>query len=79
MPSTCAITNQIHDSGKAGTNDNEKEDQKQIIQELMLLVKNMEINQTNYTDDVRTLCTHLEKHNREMEIMQTSMLRKLWP
>ena len=36
VPSTCTIADQIHDSGKAGTNcknsvANEKEDQKQII------------------------------------------------
>ena len=77
VPSTCTIVDQIHDSGKAGTNDNEKEDQKQIIQELMLLVKNMEINQTNYANDVRTLCTHLEKRNREMEIMQNQHAKEI--
>ena len=67
---------------KAGTNykisvDNEKEDQKQIIQELMLLVKNMEINQTYYVNDVKTLCTHLEKRNREMEIMQNQHAKEI--
>ena len=72
LPSTCTIADH---SGKVGTNcknsvDNEKEDHKQIIQELMLLVKNMEINQTNCANDVRILCTHLEKRNREMEIMK---------
>jgi len=77
VPSTCTIANQIHDSGKAGTNDNEKENQKQIIQELMLLVKNMDINQTNYANDVRTLCTHLEKRNREMEIMQNQHTKEI--
>lgn len=41
VPSTCTIADQIHDNGKSGTNDNEKEDHRQIIQELMLLVKNM--------------------------------------
>jgi len=75
VPSTCTIADQIHDSGKARTNykisvDNEKEAQKQIIQELMQLVKNMDINQINYANDVRTLCTHLEKCNKEMEIMK---------
>lgn len=30
----------------------------------------MEINQTNYANDVRTLCAHLEKRNKEMEIMK---------
>jgi len=39
----------------------------------------MEINQTNYTNDVRTLCTHLEKHNREMEIMQNQHAKELRP
>jgi len=77
VPSTCTIADQIHDSGKARTNDNEKEDQRQIIQELMLLVKNMEINQTNYVNDVRTLCTHLEKRNREMEIMQNQHTKEI--
>jgi len=77
VPSTCTIADQIHDNGKARTNDNEKEDQKQIIHELMLLVKNMEINQTNYANDVRTLCTHLEKSNREMEIMQNQHTKEI--
>ena len=77
VPSPCTITDQIHDNGKAGTNDNEKEDHKQIIQELMLLVKNMEINQTNYANDVRALCTHLEKCNREMEIMQNQHAKEI--
>ena len=49
------------------TVDNEKEDQNKIIQELMRLVKNMEINQTNYANDMRTLRTHLEKHDKEMK------------
>jgi len=43
----------------------------------MLLVKNMEINQTNYANDVRTLCTHLEKRNREMEIMQNQHTKEI--
>lgn len=30
----------------------------------------MDISQTNYANDVRTLCTHLEKRNKEMEIMK---------
>jgi len=30
VPSTCTIADQIHDSGKAGTNDNEKEDQSKL-------------------------------------------------
>jgi len=77
VPSTCAVTDQIYDNEKAETNDNEKEDQKQIIQELMLLVKNMEINQTKYANDVRTLCTHLEKRNREMEIMQNQHTKEI--
>lgn len=75
LSSTCTVSDQFHDSGKAGTNDNEKEDQKKIIQDLMLLVKNMEINQTNYVNDVRTLCTHLEKRNREIEIMQNQLAK----
>ena len=77
VPSTFTIANQIHDSGKAGTNENGKENQKQIIQELMLLVQNMEINQTNYANDVRTLGTHLEKRNREMEIMQNQHAKEI--
>ena len=77
VSSTCTIADQVHDSGKAGTNDNEKEDQKQIIQELMLLVKNMEINQTNYVNEARTLCTHLEKRNKEMEIIQNEHAKEI--
>jgi len=77
VPSTCTIADQIHDSEKAGTKDNEKEDHKHIIQKLMLLVKNMEINQTDYANDVRTLCTHLEKHNRGMEIMQNQHAKEI--
>lgn len=75
MPSTYTIADQIHESGKAGKNckisvDNGRENQKQIIEELMWLVKNMEINQTNYANDMRTLCTCLEKRDKEMEIMK---------
>lgn len=48
-----------------------------LIQELMRLVKNMEINQTNYANDVRTLCTHLEKRNKEMQIMQNQHAKEI--
>ena len=37
----------------------------------------MEINQTKYANDVRTLCTHLEKRNREMEIMQNQHAKEI--
>jgi len=71
------ITDQVHDSRKAGISDNEKGEQKQIIQDLMMLVKNMERNQTNYANDVKTLCTHLEKRNREMEVVQNQHAKEI--
>ena len=37
----------------------------------------MEANQTNYVNDVRTLCTHLEKRNREIEIMQNQHAKEI--
>ena len=37
----------------------------------------MEINQTNYTNDVRTLCTYLEKRNKEMEITQNQHAKEI--
>ena len=77
VSSTGNIADQVHDSEKSGTNDNGKEEQKQIIQELMMLVKNMEINQTNYVNDVRTLCTQLEIRNRGMEIMQNQHAKEI--
>jgi len=81
VPSNCTITNQIHDSRKAGTSyqisvDNERENEKQIIEELMRLVKNMDINQekfaTDYVKDMRTLYTHMEKRDKEMETMKAN-------
>jgi len=77
VSSTGTVADQVHDSGKSGTNDDEREEQKQIIQDLMTLVKNMESNQTNYINDVRTLCTHLEKRNREMEIVQNQHVKEI--
>ena len=75
VSSTSTIADQDHDSEKAGTND--REEQRQIIQDLMMLVKNMESNQTSYVNDVRTLCTHLEKRNREMEIVQSQHAKEI--
>lgn len=77
VSSTGTIVDQVHNSGKSGTNDNEKEEQKQIIQDLMTLVKNIESNQNNYVNDVKTLCTHLEKRNREMEIVQNQRAKEI--
>jgi len=77
VSSTGTIADQVHDSEKSGINDNEKEEQKQIIQDLMMLVKNMESNQTNLINDVKTLCTHLEKRNREMEIVQNQHAKEI--
>ena len=59
-----------HHSEKSGINDNEKEEQKQIIQDLKMLVKNLESNQTNLINDVKNLSTHMEKRNKEIEDMQ---------
>lgn len=90
-PSTCTVAREIHDSGKAGTSyqisvDNERENDKHLIEELKQLVKDiqfsqkqlvkyMELNQekivTNYVKDMRTLYTQLEKHDEEMEIMKS--------
>ena len=74
MPSTCTVANQIHDSGKAGTNyqisvDNERENHKHIIEELTQLVKNMQLSKKKligyYAKDMRNLYTHLEKRDKE--------------
>ena len=63
MPSTCTVADQIHHNGKTGTScqisvDNERENDKQITEELMRLVKNMELSQekfvTDYVKDMRT-------------------------
>ena len=77
VSSTSTIADQVHDSGKSGTNDNEREEQKQILQDLMMRVRNMEINQTNYVNDVKTLCTHLEKRNREIEVTQNQHAKEI--
>ena len=77
VSSTGNIADQVHDSEKSGTNDNEREEQKQIIRDLMMLVRNMEINQTNYVNDVKTLCTHLEKCNREIEVTQSHHAKEI--
>lgn len=71
------ILNQVYDSEKSGTNDYEREEQKQIMQDLMMLVKNTESNQANYVNDVRTLCTHLEKRNREIEVTQNQRAKEI--
>ena len=81
-PSICTVADQIHGSGKTGTScqisvDNERENDKKIIEELMRLVKNMELNQenfvTNYVKVMRTSYTHLEKRDKEMEIMKIKL------
>ena len=77
VSSTGNIADQVHDSEKSGTNDNEREEQKQILRDLMMLVRNMEINQTNYVNDVKTLCTHLEKRNREIEVTQNQHAKEI--
>ena len=66
-----------HHSEKSGINDNEKEEQKQIIQDLKMLVKNLESNQTNLINDVKTLRTHLEKRNREIEVTQSHHAKEI--
>jgi len=86
--STCTIGRRIHDSGKAETScqisvDNEKENDKHLIEELKQLVKDMrfsqtqlvkimELNQekiiTNYVKDMRTLYTQLENVMRRWKL-----------
>ena len=66
-----------HHSEKSGINDNEKEEQKQIIQNLKILVKNLESNQTNLINDVKTLRTHLEKRNKEIEDTQNQHAKEI--
>jgi len=75
--STENIADQVHDSEKSGTNDNEREEQQQILQDLMMIIRNMESNQTSYVNDVRTLCTHLEKRTREIEVMQNHHAKEI--
>ena len=77
MSSTRNIADQVHDSEKSGTNNSEREEQKQIIQDLMMLVRNMESNQTSLINDVKTLCTHLEKRNRELEVTQNQHAKEI--
>ena len=77
VSSTGNIVDQVHDSEKSGTNNSEREEQKQIIQDLMMLVRNMESNQTSLINDVKTLCTHLEKRNRELEVTQNQHAKEI--
>ena len=77
--SNCTVARQIHDNGEAETScqmniNNERENDKHLIKELKQLVKNVELNQekfiADYTKDMRTLYTQIEKCDEEIEIMK---------